>query len=68
MRGAPSAMTALPTEWLTGTTERDRELVLSAIETEIIKGRTIGQMPARVRHRLLPCYGMSPRRPVAAAL
>ncbi|GAA4986372.1 hypothetical protein HD597_000033 [Nonomuraea thailandensis] len=66
--GALSAMTALPTEWLARMTERDRERVLAAIEAEISKGRTIAQMTARIRRRLLPWYGVSPRRPEATAL
>uniref|UniRef100_UPI003F4944C7 hypothetical protein n=1 Tax=Nonomuraea bangladeshensis TaxID=404385 RepID=UPI003F4944C7 len=68
VRGALSAMTALPTEWLARMTERERERVLAAIETEILKGRTISQMTTRIRRRLLPWCGRWPRRAVAAAL
>jgi hypothetical protein len=66
--GTPSVMAAIPLEWQMRMSEHERERVLSAIEAEIGKGRTVAEMTARVRRRLAVWHGRQVRRPVAAAL
>ncbi|MEU6720683.1 hypothetical protein ABZ897_55300 [Nonomuraea sp. NPDC046802] len=66
--GAPSVMCALPLEWQARMSEAERERVLTAIETELGKGKTVLEMTARVRRRLSVWRGQHVHRPVAAAL
>ncbi|WP_155127528.1 hypothetical protein [[Actinomadura] parvosata] len=66
--GALSVMCALPLGWQARMSETERERVLTAIETELRKGRTAAELSARVRRRLTVWRGLPVRRPVAAAL
>ncbi|MCA2228766.1 hypothetical protein [Nonomuraea aurantiaca] len=66
--GALSVMTALPLRWQLRMTEQERDRVLTAMEKEMSRGRTVAQLTARIRRRLTAWYGIEPRRPVAAAL